>query len=216
MTVTGAVHMPVGDLPRRMTVVRLYDGRLVIFSAMSLNDEQMGVLEAFGRPASLIVPGDHHRLDARAWKDRYPLMQVLTPAGACDTVSEVVHVDATAASFDDPTVAFITVAGTREHEAALRVNGRDGTTLVLNDLMANIHDATGFSGWLLKLMGFAGEQPSIPLPVKAAMIKDKEALRGQLRLWAADPTLRRIIVSHGSIIEEQPQEALHQLGESLH
>jgi len=61
MTMTGAVHMPVGDLPRRMTVVRLYDGRLVIFSAMSLNDEQMGVLEAFGRPAFLIVPGDHHR-----------------------------------------------------------------------------------------------------------------------------------------------------------
>src|SRR6476646_5845944 len=33
LTVTGQVHMPLGDIPRRMTVVRLKDGRLVIWSA---------------------------------------------------------------------------------------------------------------------------------------------------------------------------------------
>ena len=29
-TVVGDIHMPIGDFPRRMTVVRLRDGRLVV------------------------------------------------------------------------------------------------------------------------------------------------------------------------------------------
>jgi hypothetical protein len=66
MTVVGRLRMPIMDLPRRMTVVRLDDSRLVIWSAIALDDSQMQRLEAFGRPAFLIVPNDHHRLDAKA------------------------------------------------------------------------------------------------------------------------------------------------------
>ncbi len=36
LTVTGDIHMPLMDLPRRMTVVRLSDSRLVVFSAIAL------------------------------------------------------------------------------------------------------------------------------------------------------------------------------------
>ena len=39
LTVTGTILMPAGRLPRRMTVVRLAHGELVIFSAMSLADD---------------------------------------------------------------------------------------------------------------------------------------------------------------------------------
>jgi hypothetical protein len=35
------------------------------------------------------------RLDARAWKDRYPELVVITPAAARAEVEEVVPVDAT-------------------------------------------------------------------------------------------------------------------------
>ena len=72
LTVVGRIHMPLMDLPRRMTVVRLRDSRLVIWSAIALDDTQMHRLEAFGRPAFMILPNDHHRLDAKAWKRRYP------------------------------------------------------------------------------------------------------------------------------------------------
>jgi len=36
LTVTGEIRMPIMDLPRRMTVVRLSDSRLVVFSAIAL------------------------------------------------------------------------------------------------------------------------------------------------------------------------------------
>ena len=131
LTVTGTILMPAGRLPRRMTVVRLNHGGLVIFSAMALADDQMQVLEAFGTPAYMIVPNDHHRLDAKSWKERYPSLRVIAPAGAREKVEKVVLVDATFGDFGDRTVRFLPVPGTTEKEAALEVLGSDGMTLVL-------------------------------------------------------------------------------------
>jgi hypothetical protein len=215
LTVVGDIPMPVGDMKRRMTVVRLRGGRLVIFSAVALDEEEMHALEGFGEPAFLIVPNDHHRLDSKIWKDRYPAMQVITPQGAREEVEKAVHVDATSADFGDPDIALITVPGTREHEAALEVRRPNGTTLVLNDVVGNMRNISGFGGWLLRMMGFAGDKPRVPFLIKLAMIHDKAALAVQLRRWAELPALKRILVSHGSAIEDDPRGALRELAVSL-
>jgi hypothetical protein len=215
LTVTGPIRMPLGSFPRRMTVVRLRDARLVIWSAIALDEKEMATLEAFGRPAFLIVPNDHHRLDARTWKERYPQLQVVAPKGSRAKVEEVVAVDTTAPDFGDPNVEFVTVAGTHEREAALVVRGSKGTTLVLNDVVGNIRDASGIGGWLLGLAGFAGESARIPRVVKFNLVKDANALRAQLLQWAEMDSLKRILVSHGEPIEANPRQTLRGLAESL-
>jgi hypothetical protein len=215
LTVIGKIHMPLMDLPRRMTVVRLNDSRLVVFSAVALDDDEMAALESFGRPAFLIVPSDKHRLDAKIWKDRYPAMQVVAPEGARAKVEEVVPVDTVAPRFGDPNVQFVAVPGTRGREAALVVRTPKGTTLVLNDIVGNIRDATGFGGWLLQIAGFAGEKAQIPKVVKLAMIEDTNALRTQLLQWAEIESLKCILVAHGSPIEGDPREVLRDLAGSL-
>ena len=215
LTVVGEIPMPIGGLQRRMTVVRLTDGRLVIFSAISLDEDEMHALEEYGRPAFLIVPNSHHRLDAKTWKDRYPDLQVITPKGARPKVETAVPVDATSADFGDDNVLLIDVSGTRSLEVALLVTGSNGTTLVLNDVVANIRDEKGFGGWLLRMMDFAGDEPQIPIPIKAAIVSDKAALSEQLLRWADLPSLKRILVSHGSAIETDPSGALRQLAASL-
>jgi hypothetical protein len=215
LTVVGEIPMPVGDMTRRMTVVRLRDKRLVIFSAVALDEEEMSALEDFGEPAFLIVPNDHHRLDSKIWKGRYPAMKVITPHGAREKVQKVVPVDATFADFDDPEVELVTVPGTREHEAALEVRRPNGTTLVLNDVVGNMRNASGFGGWFLRIMGFAGDEPHVPIPIKLIMVNDKAALAKQLRHWAQLPSLKRILVSHGATIEHDPRGALHKLALSL-
>ena len=50
LTVTGDIHMPVGDFPRRMTVVRLADQRLVIYTAVpgSPSEEALRLLSVVG------------------------------------------------------------------------------------------------------------------------------------------------------------------------
>jgi len=215
LTVTGELHMPFTKLPRRMTVARLGDSRLVVFSAIALDDVEMRSLEEYGRPAFLVVPNDHHRLDAKVWKDRYPSMQVVTPEGSRAKVEEVVPVDTTQPDFGDPNVQFVTVPGTRGHEAALVVRTRNGTTLVLNDLVGNIRHESGFGGWFLRMMGFAGDEPHIPKPVKLMLVADKAALRAQLVQWAELDSLQRILVSHGAPIEDHPSRTLRDLASSL-
>ncbi len=214
-TVVGKIHMPLLDLPRRMTVVRLSNSRLVVFSAIALHEAEMAALEEYGRPAFLIVPSDKHRLDAKIWKDRYPAMQVVAPEGSRSKIENVVPVDTTAPRFDDPNVEFLTVAGMGEREAALVVRRPQGTTLVLNDVVGNIREASGFAGWLLHVTGFAGKQPQIPKVVKMAMIEDTSALRAHLLRWAEIGSLRRILVSHGEAIEDNPRQVLRALADSL-
>lgn len=216
LTVVGNLHMPLGDIPRRMTVARLRDGRLVIYSAIALDEPEMLALETFGTPAFLIVPNDRHRMDAKIWKQRYPRMLVIAPEGARDKVEEVVRVDATADwDFRDPSVQLVTVPGTERHEAALIVSGPSGITLVINELIWNLHDQPGFSGWLMKAAGFTGDTPHIPRLTGFIDIKNKVALRDQLEQWSKLYGLSRIIVSHGDIIEDKPTKVLLDLAKQL-
>jgi len=215
LTVVGELPMPAGDFPRRMTVVRLRDGRLVVFSAIALDEPEMKALEAWGRLSFLIIPNERHRKDARIWKDRYPQLVVVAPAGAREQAAAVVPVDATTVDFGDPTVRFVTVPGTEEREAALVVETMTGTTLVLNEIVWNVHDRPGFGGWLFRMAGFTGDAPKIPTFVALKSIKDKPALAAQLRAWAELEGLNRLIVSHGEIVSEDAPRLLRQLAQAL-
>ena len=215
LSVTGDLHMPVGDFPRRMTVVRLADRSLVIYSAIALDEIEMHAIERFGRPRFLVVPGDLHRMDAKIWKDRYPELVVIAPSGARAKVEKVVHVDATSVDFGDPNVTLVEIPGTGGHEAALIVRSRSGTNLIVNDIIANMPDRRGFGGWLLRLVGFTGRGPRVPKIVARKIIKDKSAVRSQFERWSALSPLRRVIVSHGTPIEREPQRALKKLATSL-
>jgi len=215
LTVVGELPMPLGDFPRRMTVARLADGQLVIYSAIALDEPEMEALEVFGTPTYLVVPGDIHRMDAKIWKDRYPKLVVLAPEGSRKKVEEVVPVDATSIDFLDPSVRFITVPGMEDHEAALQIQTATGTTLVVNDLIWNVDNRPGFGGALFRLLGLTGPDPKIPSVIKLRGIKDKQALRSQLETWAKLPDLNRIIVSHGAIVEGAPGAVLRDLAYSL-
>jgi hypothetical protein len=215
LTVTGQIHMPLVELERRMTVVRLKDGGTVIYSAIALDEAGMAEIEALGNPRFLIVPGDAHRLDARIFKRRYPALTVIAPEGAAKHVAEAVAVDATHADFADPDVSLHPVLGLAGHEAALMVRRASGTTLILNDLIANLRRKGGFEGWLLHIMGFGGEKPEIPAVTRLMMIENKARLRQQLLAWADDAQLRRILVSHGDPIEANPDGILRDLAAHL-
>jgi hypothetical protein len=215
LTVTGTVKMPVGTFERRMTVVQLTDRNLVIYSPIALAESQMLRLEQFGTPAFLVVPGRHHRVDAKVWKHRYPRVKVIASDGAREAVEKVVAVDSTAPDFGDPSVLFFTVPGTSRDESALTVATNGGTTLILNDILANVQNAKGLNGVIARVFGFAGKKPQIPLPEKLSILDDKAALAAQFRAWANDPSLKRIVVSHGEVIEEDPADVLRNVAKTL-
>lgn len=215
LTVVGELPMPLGDFPRRMTVARLGDGRLVIFSAIALDEVEMLALEEWGQPTYLVVPNERHRKDVYIWKARYRDLIVVAPPGAKEQVAEVVPVDATSVDFGDPGVSFVVVPGTEERESALIVKTARGTTLVLNEVIWNVDDKPGFGGWLFHLIGFTGAEPKIPTLMAAKSIKDRPALKAQLERWAEIPDLTRVIVSHGDIIDKRAAAVLRELAAKL-
>jgi hypothetical protein len=217
LTVVGDLHMPIGDFPRRMTVVRLDDGRLVIYSAISLHEDEMRQLEAYGTPSVLVVPNEIHRMDARMWAERYPAMIVVAPRGARPKVEEVVTVDCDVASLDleDLRVRLVPMPGTDDGDTALVVERTGGTTIILNDVIWNLPPRKGVKGFVWRVFGFTSDIPKTPRFVAKKKIKDPQAFKSQLERWARIRNLRRVIVSHGDIVEHDVPDALRHIAEKV-
>jgi hypothetical protein len=183
----------------------------VIFSAIALAGLDMAELEAFGQPAYLVVPSLRHRLDAPAYVQRYPHMTVVAPTLGIEKIREVVRVDTSTPDFGDPSIRYVQITG----DSALEVDSDDGLTIIVNDLVGDIHGETGVGGWLLRVMGFAGDEAQVPGPVKLTLGKHKAEVAQQFRRWAEREDLRRIMVSHGDTIDRDPRGVLRTLAASL-
>jgi len=192
--------LPGGGPPRVMTVAKLGDGRLVLHSAIALDDAAMKELEAFGSPAFLVVPNGGHRLDAPAYKKKYPSITVLTAPSSRSKVEQVVPVDATEDRFGDDSVTYEAIEGTVE--GAIVVRHRSGATLVLNDTVMNMAPGSmkGLGGFVSGVLGFFGPEPKVVPLSKLMVYKDKKAARAHLEKLADTPGLARVVVSHGKPI----------------
>ncbi len=195
-----------GDVPRiplhrNMVVVRRTDGSLLVHNAIALREAEQAQLEALGRPAILIVPNAFHRLDAAAYKARYPQLQVIAPAGASKQVEAVVPVDATYDQFpaDDATrVEYI--GGVRKAEGALVVSSKDGTTVIVNDAVFNMDRPTGTVARIISTVMNNAGGPRVSRLTKLLLVKDRAAFRATLERFAALPDLQRFIVAHDKCV----------------
>jgi hypothetical protein len=209
------VEGPLGKFPRRMTIVRLTGNRLIIHSGIALGEAEMARIESFGKPTFYIAPSALHRMDVKPWKQRYPELNVVCPPAARSKVEERVKVDTVAPDFGDPAVRYTPVAGTAQREGALIVAGAQGTTLVLNDIFFNVRKQPGIVGFIFGLLGVTGPEPKAAKLVLRKLADDKDALRAQFEQWAKLDDLKRIIVSHGAVIEKDPRGTLHRIAASL-
>lgn len=209
LTVEGSIAMPLGRFPRRMTVLALAGGGSAVWSPICLAEPQMAQIEALGEVRFLIVPNQGHRLDLKPWHDRYTRAQVIAPPGAEEAVEEAAPVDATHDVIGDPAIGFHRIAGTKADEFALTVRRADGITLILNDILSNVRHPQGLGAQVMaRLLGFGVTRPRTSRPVRRMFVQDPKAVAAQFRQWAAIPDLRRIIVSHGEVIDQAPAAAL--------
>ena len=215
LTVVGTIPKPLGNFPRRMTVVAVSGKKTAIFSPIALREEGMAEIERLGAPSYLIVPNGFHRLDAKPWKERYPNIAVVCPPGAQRRVEKAVAVDATTDVLRDKAVKLVLIQGTGESEFALLIGRQGAITLVVNDVIANVRHPPGLGAYVMaRVFGFGVKHPQIPREVKWLFLKDKTALAAQLREWATMSGLQRVIPSHGDIID-RPARILGGLAESL-
>ena len=192
--------LPGMSLKRTMVVVRLSDGKLLIHNGIALEPAHMAELEAFGTPAYLVVPNGGHRLDAPAYKQRYPALQVFTPKGSRERVEEVVKVDGSYEDFPHSDVLRLeTLHGVGEKEGALIVQSSDGTSVVLNDCMFNMDRKRDPLGFIFTTVLGSAPGPRVSRLAKMVFIKDKPALRADFERFAELPDLVRVIVAHEKV-----------------
>lgn len=191
-----------GELPqlsmrRVMTVARRSDGRLVIHSAMALDEPSMRAIEAWGTPAFLLIPHSRHRMDAPRYKARYPGIRVLATQGVVAKANEVVPVEGTYADFPgDDTVRLEMLHGIKDAEGAMIVRSADGVTVVLNEVVFDLRPRRELLMRVMtKVLGL-GPGPRVTRVVKLELVRDAKALRADLERLAATPDLKRLIVSH--------------------
>lgn len=213
-SVTGS--LPRMSLKRVMTVVRLDDGRLVIHSAVALEDEAMAEIEAWGRPGFLIVPNAYHRHDAPAYAQRYPDLKVLCPRGSRKKVEAVVRVDGGYDAFPgDSMVELRYLDGLREVEGVMIVRSKGGTTLVFNDALFNMPHGEGIPGFIFRHLTASTGGPRVTRLFRMMAVKDKAGFKADLERLADTPDLMRIIVSHHRTIVSEPAAVLRRVAAEL-
>jgi hypothetical protein len=196
--------MPAGS-KRKMSVMRLGDGSLMVHNAIALEEAAMQELEAFGRVAYIVVPNGFHRQDARIWKDRYPSAKVVCPSGSKKKVSAIVPVDLDYKDAPgDEGVRLHYFDGCKEREGYAEVKSADGATLVVNDMICNLPKTGGPMGFLLGPTG----QPSVPRFTRWFVVKQRGPLAEHVDRLAATPGLRRVILSHGENLMTDPRASL--------
>ncbi len=193
--------LPGMPMKRVMTVGKRADGRLVIHNAIALDDASMAALEAFGEPAFLVVPNGYHRLDAPAFKARYPKIAAYCPRAARSRVEKVVPVDGDYGAFPaDDAVKLETLAGVGDAEGIMTVKSSSGTTIVFNDMLFNMPHTTGAHGFVFKHVTGSSGGPKVTRIARLFLLKDKVAFRRELERLADTPDLVRVIVSHHETI----------------
>ena len=96
------------------------------------------------------------------------------------------------------------------------VETKTGTTLIVSDLIFNLANRPGLSGWLFKTIGMTADEPHVPpLIIRMRRMDDKRAVHAQLRRWSRLPNLNRVIVAHGSIIATDAARVLGRIADEL-
>lgn len=189
--------LPHFSMRRVMTVARMNDGRLVIHSAIALDEASMRAIEAWGTPAFLLIPHSRHRMDAPRFKARYPAIKVLATRAVVNKAREVVQVDGTYEDFPgDDAVRLEMLRGVNDSEGAMIVRSADGVTVVLNEVVFDMRPRRELlPRVMMRLLGL-GPGPRVTPVVKIELVRSAAALRVDLERLAATPGLQRLIVSH--------------------
>ncbi len=195
---------------RRMTVLGRLDGTVLFFNAVPVDELTLEKLRALGKPAALIIPNQYHALDAPAFAHRLGLtaycpdiaVEVLAPRLACQPISALPA---------EQSLRIFRVDGFRTHEIAL-VSGK---TLIVGDLLTNAPNGKGFTGFMMKLVGFTGPAPKLPMPVRRRVGRDLAAVRGLMNELAGLEGLERIIPSHGDVVETNARQTLRAVAQTF-
>ncbi len=203
--------LPMAGMPRNMTVYRLPDGQLLLYSVIAMHEDGMRAIEAIGTPAIMVMPHDRHQMDAPFYKQRYPQLRVFAPQ---PETPRNVPIDAGLGELGEHGIRAYPLPGTDHHEVVLELPVAGGYALCACELLSDVVPAPrGLLGLLFKMIGPPGGGFGVARVVRWREVVDREAVRVWLESLVERRDLQCLLVGHGEPIagKEVPLALRHAL-----
>jgi hypothetical protein len=198
--------LAIGAIPRNMTVYRLADGRLVLYSVVAMHEDGLRALEALGTPAIMVMPHDRHQMDAPFYLQRYPQIRILAPE---PEAPRNVPVAAGLGELAELGIRAYPLPGTSYHEVILELPVPGGYVLCACELLSDlVPSPRGLVGLFFKMLGPPGGGFGVARAVRWREVVDRAAVREWLVGLAARRDLVCLLVGHGSPVTKDVAGAL--------
>jgi hypothetical protein len=188
-----------------MTIYRLPDGRLVLYSVIAMHEEGMRALEALGAPAIMVMPHDRHQMDAPFYKQRYPGLRVLAPDPG---KARRVPVDADLSELKEQGIVAYPLPGTTYHEAILELPVEGGVAVCTCELLGNAGSIRGIIGVLMKVLGPPGGGFGVSRAVRWREVANRKEVQAWLSQLADRRDIRMVLMGHGVPVTSDAAAAL--------
>jgi hypothetical protein len=205
---TAPVRIVGTRLTASMTVLRLADASLLLYSPLAMTPERRAAVEAEGLVTHLYAPNLFHHRWIGDWAAAFPSARLHAPVGLAKKRPDL-RVDRTHGSAPEPDFADIVdelpIAGFRLQESVLV--HRPARTLVVADLVHNIgRPRHAWTKLYTRTMGFY-DRVALSRIIRWTGFSDPAATRRSLDDLLAHP-FDRLVVGHGTPLATDAKEAL--------
>ncbi len=195
-------------LTATMTVLRLGDGSILLYSPIAMTPERRAAVEALGPVAHLYAPNLFHHLRIGEWAAAFPSARLHAPAGLAKKRPDL-RIDRAHDAGPEPAFASIVdevrIEGFRLEESVLVY--RPARTLLVADLVHNVgRPRHGWTRFYTRVMGFY-DRVALSRMIRWTAFSDRTAARRSLDRLLALP-FDRVIVGHGVPLTSGGKEAI--------
>lgn len=184
-------------LPLRMTVLAC-EGGVAIVSPIAIDDALAEAIDALGPVRYLLAPNLLHHMHLQSASKRYPEAKVLGAPGLATKRSDLRFDGELGDGEITPELESHLVRGADKLSEVVFFH-RPSKTLVVTDLVFNIHGARGMSGLVLSMLSRAlGKVEQSRL--LRWMTKDRAAA-GKSVDTLLDLPFERLVMAHGNVVE---------------
>lgn len=196
------------QLTATMTVLRLGDGSLLLYSPIAMTPERRAAIEALGPVAHLYAPNLYHHLHIGEWATAFPAARLHAPSGLALKRPDL-RIDRALNAVPEPAFAGcvdeLRIDGFRLEESVLVY--QPARTLVVADLVHNIgQPQDSWTKIYTQAMGFY-DRVALSRMIRWTAFRSRAGARRSLDDLLARP-FDRLIVGHGAPVVTGAREAL--------
>lgn len=195
-------------LTSTMTIVRLADGNLLVYSPIRMNADRLAAIDTLGHVTHLYAPNLFHHLWLGDWSRMFPSARVHAPRGLAKKRPDL-RIDRVHGGPAEPAFAGVVdevhVDGFRLEESVLF--HRPSRTLIVADLVHNVGRPQDlWSTVYTRSMGFY-DRLALSRVLRWTAFSDRAAARRSIDRLLALP-FDHLIVGHGAAVRDRARSAM--------